>query len=121
VKSLSVDSHARDAYWHATQAELKSIQNRGDAVTLLLVATVGALLAIFRNSWEQATAWNILVVTLPFVAISISVWFVISRRRRVAAARGLVCGECGYMPHDTEITAIAQTRSCPRCEASLES
>jgi hypothetical protein len=118
VKASLVDPGAREAYWSATHVQLKSIQRRGDALTLLAVAAACPLLVIFRSSWAQAAPWAILWMTLA--TVSFSVWFVISRRRRIAAARGLVCGQCKYMPHDTEIMEVAQTRQCPRCEASLE-
>jgi hypothetical protein len=114
------DSTARDAYWSATQAELKSIQRRGDAITLLSVAVACSLLILFRGALEQVTTWNVLWVTLPLAVISMSVWFVARRRRQIAVARGLICARCEYRPHDTEIMEVAQTRCCPRCATSLD-
>jgi hypothetical protein len=46
-------------------------------------------------------------------------WFVITRKRRLAEARGLTGGACNYKPHDTEIQDVIDSRTCPRCAEPL--
>jgi hypothetical protein len=46
-------------------------------------------------------------------------WFVASRKRQIAADRGLICSICRYKPHDTEIEEIVETRHCPSCASEL--
>jgi hypothetical protein len=116
--SASFDTQVRDAHWRATQSELRSIRRRGDVVTLIGAAALLALIFFYRDHSQEPTAW-LIAAALLLAVIGASLWFVTSRRRRVAIARGLLCSRCSYMPHDTEIDEVAQTRTCPRCEQSL--
>jgi hypothetical protein len=115
----SFDTQGRDAYWHATRSELKSIRRRGDIVTLVGAAALLALIFLYRDRSQELTAW-LVAGALLLAVIGVSLWFVTSRKRRVAIARGLLCTHCAYMPHDTEIDEVATTRTCPRCEHSLD-
>ena len=118
AKHTPVDPGARDSYWGATQAELKSARRYGD---LLILAGVGLLLAalvIVRGSTDDLRIW-LIVEGLVFTVIVAGVWFVTTRRRRIAAARGLICSSCSYTPHDTEIEDVAADRRCPRCGIEL--
>jgi hypothetical protein len=81
-----------------------------------------ALLAFLGFNQEKAgsLAWWLAGGGVLLSIIIGALWFVTTRRRRIAAARGLVCSQCAYVPHDTEITEVAEKRQCPRCEQSLE-
>jgi len=118
--SASFDTQGRDAYWNATQTELKSIRKRGDVVALIGAAALLALVFFYRDHSQELGTWLIAAV-LMLAVIGGSLWFVTSRKRRVAIARGLVCTHCSYMPHDTEIDEVAESRTCPHCERSLDS
>ena len=118
--SATLNPQGRDAYWRATQTELKSIRKRGDRVTLTGAAVLFALIFFYRDHTQELSVW-LIAGTLLLMVIGVSLWFVTSRRRRVAIARGLVCKHCDYMPHDTEIDEVAATRTCPHCERSLDS
>jgi hypothetical protein len=109
----------QDAYWDTTQDELKTIQRRGDAG---IFAGAAILLALLAYNREQASElfWWLAAGTGLLAVIAQTLWFVTTRRRRIAAARGLVCSLCEYVPHDTEITEVAATRRCPRCDESLQ-
>lgn len=118
VKTTPGEPGARESYWGATQAELRSARRNGD---LLILAGVGALLAalaIMRGRSGDLHDW-LIVEGLVFAVIVVGVWFVTRRKRRIAAARGLVCNTCSYTPHDTEIEEVAADRRCPRCAAEL--
>jgi hypothetical protein len=119
VKSAIIDHRARDAYWHATRNELKSAQRRGDVLILAGAVALLALVAFNREKAGELTWW-LVGGSLLLAIIAGSLWFVTKRRRRIAATRGLVCAQCAYVPHDTEITEVADTRLCPRCGQSLE-
>jgi hypothetical protein len=107
----------QDAYWDTTQDELKTIQRRGDAGIFAGAAILLALLAYNREQASELIWW--LAAGTGLLVIQ-ALWFVITSRRRIAAARGLVCSQCEYVPHDTEITEVAATRRCPRCDESLQ-
>ena len=118
VKNTSLAPGVRDSHWRATQAELHSIQRRGE---YSLMASVGALIVgaiLVRDRIEGTTFW-LLIAGAAFVFFLAEVFYVASRKRRIAAARGLVCGKCAYVPHDTEINDVADTRKCPRCGGEL--
>jgi hypothetical protein len=118
VKDIPLAPGVRDSYWRRTQAELHSIQRRGEYV---LTASVAALILgaiLVRDRIDGATYWMLIAgaASAFFVA---EVTYVASRKRRIAATRGLVCGKCSYAPHDTEINDVASTRQCPRCADQL--
>jgi len=119
LNSASFDTRSRDAYWQATQSELKSIRKRGDILILGGAAVLFALLAVYRERSGNLAAW-LIAAALLLAVMFVSLWFVTTRKRRLAVTRGLVCTHCAYMPHDTEIEEVAVTRTCPRCEVSLE-
>jgi hypothetical protein len=118
VKNTSLAPGVRDSHWRATQAELHSIQRRGE---YSLIASVGALIvgAILLRDRVEGTLFWLSIAGAAFVFFVAEVFYVASRKRRIAAARGLVCGRCGYVPHDTEINDVAGTHQCPRCAAEL--
>lgn len=108
-----------DAYWYATRSELKSIRRRGDVVMLIGAAALLSLIFLYRDH-SQELSWWLIAAGFLLAVIGASLWFVTSRTRRVAIARGLKCSRCSYMPHDTEIDEVASTRQCPHCEKSLD-
>src|SRR4051812_33658578 len=116
--SASFETRGRDAHWVATQSELESIRRRGDILTLTGAAALLASIFVYRDQLQSLAAWLVAAVLLLAV-IGTSLWFVISRKRRVAIARGLLCAHCDYMPHDTEIDEVATTRTCPHCSHPL--
>lgn len=118
--NASVDPRSREAYWQATQSELKSIRRRGDLLILGGALVLLALVALNREYSRELVAWLVVAGALVLVFLA-SLWFVTKRKRRVAMTRGLVCGSCDYMPHDTEIDDVASSRRCPRCNHALES
>jgi hypothetical protein len=109
----------QDAYWDATQDELKTIQRRGDGVIFAGAAMLLGLLA-YNHELAGARIWWFAAGAGVLIVIAQALWFVTTRRRRIAAARGLVCSLCKYIPHDTEITEVAATRRCPHCDESLQ-
>jgi len=46
LNSASFDTRSRDAYWQATQSELKSIRKRGD---ILILGGAAVLFALFSS------------------------------------------------------------------------
>jgi heme/copper-type cytochrome/quinol oxidase subunit 3 len=119
VNSASFDTRSRDAYWQATQSELKSIRKRGDFLILAGTTVLLALLAFYHEKSNDLAAW-LVAGGLLLAVIVFALWFVATRKRRIAITRGLVCLRCDYMPHDTEIDEVAVTRACTRCGHSLE-
>ena len=109
---------ARDSYWGATQAELKTARRHGDRLILSGFGILLAAMAILRGSSGGLRDW-LIVEILVFAWIVLGVWFVTARKRRIAAARGLNCDACSYTPHDTEIEDVAADRRCPRCNCEL--
>ena len=118
MKQASIATHDREAHWQATRAELESIQKRGNIVTVIGLALLCALLALDVVQWRQITPWGIFWATMTLGSVAVSLWFVITRRRRLAESR-LNCGACHYKPHDTEILDVIDSRKCPRCDAPL--
>jgi len=119
AKIVSIGERNREAYWHATRDELKAIQRRGD---YLIFAGALALLGVLFYNHDRASQLQYWLVVggLTLLVILGSLWFVTTRKRRVATARGLVCSSCSYMPHDTEIGDVVESRRCPRCDHSLQ-
>src|SRR5262245_33822698 len=118
AKITPADPGARDSYWGATQAKLRSAKRNGDLLILAGVALMLAALATLRASTDDLRVWLIVEVLL-FALIVAGAWFVTLRRRRIAADRGLICSSCAYSPHDTEIEEVAEDRRCPRCGTEL--
>jgi hypothetical protein len=119
LKNASIATHDREAHWQATRAELESIQKRGNLVTTVGLLLLCALLALNVVQWRQITPWSIFWAATTLSIVAISMWFVITRKRRLAESRGLICGACNYKPHDTEIQDVIDSRMCPRCEEPL--
>jgi hypothetical protein len=107
------------AYWKATRDELKTAQHRADLFTLLGMSTIGALLWLNFQSEDPAGNWLMTSVALAVLAICAPLWYVTQRKRRISATR-LKCDHCGYIPHDTEISEVADTLRCPHCEKPLD-
>jgi hypothetical protein len=120
VKKAHVDSGPRDAYWEATREQLKSAQNRADLFTLVGVLAICVLL--WFNSEPDRGFDPVLQagIAIALLVICAPLWFVTRRKRRITATRGLICNHCGYVPHDTEISEVASTRHCQRCDKSLD-
>lgn len=119
VKIISIDERTREAYWHATRSELRNIQRRGDYLVFGGALALLAVLFYNHDRSSQLQYW-LVVGGLTLLVILASLWFVTTRKRRVATARGLVCASCSYMPHDTEISDVVESRRCPRCDHSLQ-
>ena len=120
MKNAHVESGHRDAYWEATREQLKSAQKRADLVTLFGVLAIGALLWFNREPGEGFGPMAQAGMAIALVVICAPLWFVTRRKRRITATRGLICQHCGYVPHDTEISEVASTQHCQRCEKSLD-
>jgi len=118
MKLTSVESGSRDSYWSATQDALRTVKRRGD---LLIFLGAGVLFALEMVLPESARDLRGLMIgaMLVLALIGAYVWFVTSRKRQIAESRGMVCVRCNYLPHDTEIDDVADTRHCPRCSAEL--
>ena len=119
MKNVPLAPGVRDSYWRATQAELHSIQRRGEYLLVaLVVATIlGGI--VVRERLGGASSW-IFIAGAGFLSFFIAeVLYVASRKRRIAETRGLVCGQCSYTPHDTEINDVASARHCLRCGGEL--
>ncbi len=119
VNNIPLTPGVRDSYWRDTQAELHSIHRRGDYLLLALVLAmvVGVILA---REWLGDGALWMFIAGAAFISLFVAeVLYVAACKRRIAAARGLACGKCSYMPHDTEINDVASTRRCPRCAGEL--
>jgi|SRR5688572_19208356 len=120
VKKAQVELGHRDAYWQATREQLKSAQNRADAFTLIGVLAIGALLWFNREPGGGFDRVAQAGMAIALLVICAPLWFVTRRKRRITATRGLICQHCGYVPHDTEISEVANTRHCQRCDKSLD-
>ncbi len=119
MKNVSIATRDREAHWQATRAELESIQRRGNLVTTIALAPLCVLLWFNVAEARQITSWGIFWTSATLGIFAASIWFVVTRRRRLSESRGLICGSCNYRPHDTEISDAIETRACPRCQAQL--
>lgn len=119
MKNASIATHDREKHWQATRAELESIHKRGNIVTTSGLALLCLLLALNVVQWREITPWSIFWAALSLSIVGAAAWFVITRKRRLAESRGLICAACSYKPHDTEIQDVVETRTCPRCDAQL--
>ena len=118
VKLTSMESGSRDSYWSATQAALRAVKRRGDLLIIFGACTLFALEMVLPESARDLRGMMIAAM-LVLALIGGYVWFVTSRKRRIAESRGLVCLHCDYLPHDTEIDEVADSRRCPRCASEL--
>jgi len=119
VESSQLKSASRDAYWQATQALLKSAQNRGDMLSLLGLGFVALLFWLFNEPGDDAVKWAAGIATVALAMVALPQMFVTRRKRRISAMRGMNCRHCGYVPHDTEISETVSTRECTRCQKPL--
>jgi hypothetical protein len=106
------------AYGENVREQLKAAQLRADLFTLLGMVCAGALLWRSFQSDEAAGTWTFASVPITILVICLPLWFLTRRRRRISAAR-LTCRHCGYVPHDTEISEVAETMTCQRCEKTI--
>jgi hypothetical protein len=120
VERSQLDAVNRDAYWQATQAQLRSAQHRGDILSLVSVLLVALLLWRFRSPSDGSATWATAVAVVALMSVVIPQLFVARRKRQISAARGLKCRHCGYTPHDTEISEVGISRECRRCEQPLD-
>ena len=119
VDSSQLNSVSRDAYWNATQAQLKSAQTRGDILSLLGLGLLGLLLWEFHEPGDNAFKWAASFAAVALAVVALPQLFVARRKRRISALRGMTCQQCGYVPHDTEISEVVSTRECSRCQQPL--
>jgi hypothetical protein len=119
VDSSQLNSAGRDAYWRATQAELNSARFRGDLLSLAGLGLIAALLWYFREPGNDVSMWAAGVATFALAFVALPQIFVARSRRRISAAR-MHCQRCGYEPHHTEISEVASSRECRRCEKPLD-
>ena len=119
VDSSQLNSASRDAYWKVTQSQLKSAQTRGELLSLLGVLLLGLLLWQFYEPGDDAVSWAAGVAGVALAVVALPQLFVARRKRHISAMRGMTCQHCGYVPHDTEISEVASTRNCQRCEQVL--
>lgn len=87
----------------------------------MVLAGAAALLTTLAFNRDRITDLSLWLVLAALLAglISVAAWVVARRKRDIAAARGMICSQCNYTPHDTEIEELAVTRHCPRCSAEL--
>lgn len=114
-----VDSDPRHDEWAATREQLKSAQQRADRFTLLGLVVIGGLLWMNLDSIGPAADWLLASIALTLLVICIPLWYLMRRRRGISRTR-LVCPHCGYVPHDTEISEVADTLRCQRCNQPLD-
>ena len=94
VDSSQLSSASRDAYWQATQAELKSAQQRGDILSLVGLGLIAALLWFYREPGENVALWAGGIATVALAIVAFPQMFVARRKRRISAARGMNCQHC---------------------------
>jgi len=119
VHSSQLNSASRDAYWQVTQSQLKSAQTRGDVFSLLGLGLLGLLLWQFHEAGDDVISWAAGIAAVALAIVALPQFFVARRKRSISAMRGMTCRHCGYVPHDTEISEVASTRHCQRCEQVL--
>lgn len=117
MKNLHAGSEHGDAYWQTTREQLRAAQHRADLISLVGVAVVSILLWVYHEPGDGFGSMVMAAIGLALVVICVPVWIVARRKRLLAAS--LTCQSCGYVPHDTEISEIADTHQCPRCTRTL--
>ena len=119
VDSSQLNSASRDAYWQATRAQLKSAQKRGDVLSVLGVGLLGLLLWQYYEPGAHEVTWTASVAAVALALVALPQLFAARRKRRISAMRGVNCRQCGYVPHDTEISDVVSARECNRCQKPL--
>jgi len=119
VDSSQLNSASRDAYWEATQAQLKSAQTRGDLLSLLGLGLLCLVLWQDHEPGGNVVSWAAGVAGIGLLIVVLPQLLVLRRKRRISEMRGMTCHHCGYVPHDTEISEVATTRHCQRCDHLL--
>lgn len=119
VDSSQLNSAGRDAYWEATQAQLKSAQTRGDLLSLLGLGLLCFVLWQDHDPGDDVVSWAAGVAGLGLMIVALPQLLVLRRKRHISAARGMTCKHCGHVPHDTEISESANTRHCQHCDQTL--
>jgi hypothetical protein len=119
VDSSQLNSASRDAYWEATQAQLKSAKARGDLFSLLGLGLLCLLLWQDHDPGDDVVGWAAGIAGIGLLIVALPQLLVLRRKRHISAARGMTCRHCGHVPHDTEISASADTRHCQSCEQDL--
>jgi hypothetical protein len=113
-----VESNSASRYGESVREQLKAAQHRADLLTLIGMVCMGALLWRNFRADEGAGQWTLASVAIAMLVICLPLWYVTRRKRSISAAR-LTCRHCGYVPHDTEISEVAETMTCQRCEKPI--
>jgi len=119
VDSSKLDTVSRDAYWQATQVQLRSAQQRGDVLSLVGLVLIGAMLWYYGAPGDKVATWATGIAIVALAAVVLPQLLVARRKRWISATRGMNCQHCGYVPHQTEISEVVSTRQCRRCEQPL--
>jgi hypothetical protein len=119
VDSSQLNSASRDAYWEATQAQLKSAQTRGDRLSLLGLGLLCLALWQDHEPGDNVVSWAAGVAGIGLLIVALPQLLVLRSKRHISAVRGMTCQHCGHVPHDTEITESASTRHCQHCNQDL--
>lgn len=118
VKNVHAAHGHGDAYWQSTREQLKAAQKRADLLSLLGVAAIGVLLWLYNEPGDGLSSTAMAGMALALIVICVPVWIVARRKREISLS--LTCENCGYVPHDTEISEVTDTHQCPRCAKTLE-
>lgn len=117
MKNVHTGSEHGDAYWRSTREQLKAAQKLADLLSLLGLAAICAVLWFYHEPQDGLGSTAATGVGLAIVMICVPAW-IVARRKRLISVR-LTCTNCSYVPHDTEISEIADTHQCPRCAKNL--
>ena len=120
VDSSQLNSAGRDAYWEATQAQLKTAQTRGDLLSLVGLGLLCFALWQDRGPADDVVSWAAGVAGIGLLIVALPQLLVLRRKRHISAVRGMTCRNCGHVPHDTEISESANTRHCQQCDHTLD-
>lgn len=109
-----IESKGAADYGGEVREQLKAAQHRADLFTLLGMLCTAALIWRTLQSETGTVQWTFASVAIAMAVICLPLWYVTRRKRSISAAR-LTCRHCGYVPHDTEISEVAETMTCQRC------